>query len=140
MERLAAYHDRLDGAKNLLVLNGRPGFAGDSDVFVIFLPDGGIKIIGNSDVRAWKQIGDLSLSPGTYSFSGLSGVEEKTVALVLEYRDIEANKSIRLTKDVGTIEETSFTINEEKEIRAYVSIYPGANGSYIAYPVIYREN
>lgn len=139
MEKLAGNLDRADGAKNLLVLNGRSGFAGDSDVFVSFLPDGCIRISGSSDKRAWLLIGELTLSPGTYTFSGLSGTEDKTFAIELEYYNEEAKKFIRLTPDVGPIDETGFTLNNQTNIRAYVGVYSGASGTHTACPVIYKE-
>lgn len=75
MVRLAAIYDREDGTKNLLVLNGKNGYAWDTDVYVKHLDDGSIQIIGTSDKRSWWPIGEITLEPaGMYSFSGLSGV------------------------------------------------------------------
>ena len=48
MVRLAAIYDREDGAKNLLVLNGKNGFAWNTDVHVEYLNDGSIQIKGKS--------------------------------------------------------------------------------------------
>ena len=84
MVRLAAIYDREDGTKNLLVLNGKNGFAWDTDVYVEYLNDGSVHIKGTSDKRSWWLIGELTLKPGVYSFSGLSGVEKNTAGLELE--------------------------------------------------------
>lgn len=84
MVRYATLYDREDGAKNLLVLNGKNGYAWNTDVYVKHLNDGSIQIKGTSDKRSWWPIGEISLEPGVYSFSGLSGVEKNTVGLELE--------------------------------------------------------
>lgn len=140
MERYAALSNREDGAVNLLILNGEPGYVGDTDVYVAYNDDGRLTISGTSDKRAWKLIGNLNLGLGSYSFSGLSGAEKHTVAIELEYYDKERGVYIRLTPDVGPIEETAFDLEEDTRIRAYVGVYPGAEGDYLARPVIYRED
>ena len=57
MVRCAALYDREDGTKNLLVLNGKNGFAWETDVYVKHLDDGSIQIKGASDKRSWWPIG-----------------------------------------------------------------------------------
>lgn len=140
MKRYAALNDRADGAKNLLILNGEPGFVGNTDIYVEYNDDGSLSITGFSDSRAWKRIGQLTLGSGQYSFSGLSGTAEKTVAIELEYYNKERGEFIRLTPDIGPIEETVFDLEENTRIRAYVGVYPGAEGDCLARPVIYRED
>lgn len=140
MKNYAALNDRADGAKNLLVLNGEPGYVGTTNVYVAYNDDGSLSIKGSSDSRAWKRIGQLTLKPGRYSFSGLSGTEEKTIAIELEYYNKEREEFIRLTPDVGPIEAAAFNLEEDTRIRAYVGVYPGAEGNYSARPVIYRED
>ena len=104
MVRYAAIYDREDGAKNLLVLNGKNGFAWNTDVYVRCLDDGSIRIAGQSNRRSWWPIGKVTLEPGMYSFSGLSGVNKDTVGLELE-RDNQ-----RFTPDVGPVDEVKFTL------------------------------
>ena len=140
MKNYAALNDRTDGTKNLLVLNGEPGYVGTTDVYVVYNDDGSLSIIGSSDSRAWKRIGQLTLGSGQYSFSGLSGTAEKTIAIELEYYNKECGEFIRLTPDVGSIEEAIFDLKEDTRIRAYVGVYPGAEGDHLARPVIYRED
>jgi len=139
MERYAALSNREDGAVNLLILNGEPGYVGDTNVYVGYNDDGSLTISGTSDKRAWKLIGNLTLGLGSYTFSGLSGAENNTIALVLEYYSTEHGRFIRLIPDVGPIDATIFILEEETKIRAYVGVYPGATGAYIARPAIYRE-
>lgn len=133
MVRLAAIYDREDGTKNLLVLNGKNGFAWNTDVYVEYLNDGSIRIAGTSDKRSWCPIGEISLKPGVYSFSGLSGVDKDTVGLTLE------TNNQRFTPDVGPIDEVRFTLEETTKLMVYVSVYDGCDCDVIATPVIYKE-
>lgn len=140
MKNYAALNDRVDGVKNLLVLNGEPGYVGTTNVYVAYNDDGSISITGSSDSRVWKRIGLRTLKPGHYLFSGLSGTEEKTIAIELEYYNKEREEFIRLTPDVGAIEAAALALEEDTRIRAYVGVYPGAEGNYSARPVIYGED
>lgn len=133
MVRLAAIYDREDGTKNLLVLNGKNGFAWNTDVYVEYLNDGSIRIAGTSDKRSWCPIGEISLKPGVYSFSGLSGVDKDTVGLTLE------TNNQRFTPDVGPIDEVRFTLEETTKLMVYVSVYDGCDCDVIATPAIYKE-
>lgn len=133
MVRYAAIYDREDGNKNLLVLNGKSGYAWDTDVYVEYLHDGSIHIKGTSDKRSWFRIGEITLEPGKYSFSGLSGVEKTTVGL-----EIESNNQ-RLTPDVGPVDEVMFSLEENTKLMVYVSVYDGCDCNVIATPVIYKE-
>ena len=133
MVRLAAIYDRKDGTKNLLVLKGMNGFAWDTDVYVEYLSDGSIRIAGESDKRSWWPIGEISLEPGAYSFSGLSGVDKDTVGLELE------TNNQRFTPDVGPVDEVKFTLEETTRLMVYVSVYDGCDCDVVATPVIYKE-
>lgn len=131
--RYAALYDREDGTKNLLVLNGKNGFAWDTDVYVKHLDDGSIQIKGTSDKRSWCPIGEISLEPGVYSFSGLSGVDKDTVGLTLE------TNNQRFMPDVGPVDEVRFALEETAKLMVYVSVYDGCDCDVIAAPVIYKE-
>lgn len=133
MVRCAAIYDREDGTKNLLVLNGKDGYAWNTDVYVKHLNDGSIQIKGTSDKRSWWPIGEISLEPGVYSFSGLSGVDKDTVGL-----EIIANDK-RFAPDVGPIGEVRFALEETTKLMVYVSVYDGCDCDVIATPVIYKE-
>lgn len=133
MVRLAAIYDREDGAKNLLVLNGKNGYAWNTDVYVEYLKDGSIHIKGASDKQSWWPIGKVTLGPGVYSFSGLSGVDKDTVGLTLE------KDNQRFTPDVGTIDEVKFSLEETTKLKVYVSVYDGCDCDVVATPVIYKE-
>ena len=133
MVRLAAIYDREDGAKNLLVLNGKNGYAWNTDVYVEYLKYGSIHIKGTSDKRSWWPIGEISLKPGVYSFSGLSGVDKDTVWLTLE------TNNQRFAPDVGPVDEVKFSLEETTKLMVYVSVYDGCDCDVIATPVIYKE-
>ena len=133
MVRLAAIYDREDGTKNILVLNGKNGYAWNTDVYVEYLNDGSIQIKGTSDKRSWWPIGKVTLGPGVYSFSGLSGVEKNTVGLELE------TNNQRFAPDVGPIDEVRFTLEETTKLKVYVIVYDGCDCDVIATPVIYKE-
>lgn len=133
MVRLAALYDRDDGSENLLVLNGKNGYAWNTDVYVRCLDDGRIRIKGTSDKRSWWRIGELTLETGMYSFSGLSGVEKNTVGLELE------TNNQRFTPDVGPVDEVKFTLEETTKLMVYVSVYDGCDCDVVATPVIYKE-
>ena len=133
MVRCAALYNRENGTKNLLVLNGKNGFAWNTDVYVQHLDDGSIQIKGTSDKRSWCPIGEISLEPGVYSFSGLSGVDKDTVGLTLE------TNNQRFMPDVGPVDEVKFTLEETTELMVYVSVYDGCDCDVVATPVIYKE-
>lgn len=140
MARYAEMNDKSNGTKNLLVLSPDPKYIGQTDFSVSFNSDGSILIKGNTEKRAWIEIGKVTLPAGCYSFSGLSGVAEKTVAIELEYFDSEQNNFVRLTQDVGPIDEDDFELTETTKIRALIGLYAGAEGEYSARPVVYRED
>ena len=133
MVRLAAIYDREDGIKNLLVLNGKNWYSWNTDVYVEYLNDGSIRITGTSDKRSWWPIGKISLEPGVYSFSGLSGVEKNTVGLELE------TNNRRFAPDVGPVDEVRFALEETTKLMVYVSVYDGCDCNVIATPVINKE-
>ena len=132
MVRIAALHDREDGTKNLLVLNGKNGFAWDTDVYVEYLKNGNIRIAGQSNRRSWWRIGEINLEPGVYSFSGLSGVERDTVGLELE------TDNHRFAPDVGPVDEVKFSLEETTKLMVYVTVYNGCDCDVVATPVIYK--
>lgn len=133
MVKYAAIYDREDGCKNLLVLNGKNGYAWNTDVYVEYLNDGSLHIKGTSDKRSWWPIGEISLKPGVYSFSGLCGVDKDTVGLELE------TDNHRFAPDVGPVDEVKFSLEETTKLMVYVSVYDGCNCDVIATPVIYKE-
>lgn len=133
----AALNDS-DGRRNLLIPFGEDGYCWNTAVYVKYIDDGSIKISGESDRRSWFMIAELKLEPGEYIFKGLSGVDENTVAIELEYFDKDEHDYIRLTPYIGPIDSTEFTLRKMTKIRAYVGVYPGCECDVTARPVIYR--
>ncbi len=138
MVRYAAMNDRANGTKNLLILSPDPKYIGTTNFSVSYNDDGSVLIEGQADSRAWIEIGRVTLSPGSYTFTGLSGVPEKTVGIELEYFDGE--HYIRLTPDIGPIDEIEFELDDTTRIRALVGLYAGVEGEYLSRPAIYRED
>lgn len=136
-ERLAALHNREDGAANLLVLNGEDGYVGESEVYVSYRDDGGIDVSGSSESVGYLLIGDPTLEPGKYILTGFSGAESDTIGIYLEKKD--DGKYVRFTSNLGPIDTVSFTMEKTERIRVYIKTYPGAEVDFIAYPVIYKE-
>lgn len=128
----------IDGKKNLLVLTGKNGYTWNKSVYIKYLDDGSFSVIGDSNSRLWFPIGDITLEPGEYVFSGLSGVEQETVGLELEYKNKD-NKYMRMIDDVGPVASVKFILEEATDIRAYVTVYPGCDCDVIARPLIYKE-
>ena len=84
MKKMAALNNGENGEKNLLILSPDPAFIGETDFNISYNSDGSVLIEGASEKMAWIEIGRVTLGVGMYSFSGLSGVPEKTVAIELE--------------------------------------------------------
>lgn len=140
MVRYAAMNDREDGTKNLLVLSPDPKYIGETDFNVSFNSDGSIVIEGKAVNRAWIEIGKITLPAAHYSFSGLSGMAEKTVAIELEYFNTKQNKYMRLTQDVGPVDAVDFKLKDKTKLRVLIGLYAGAEGEYLVHPVIYKED
>lgn len=138
MKKLAALNDLDDGRKNLLVLSPDFSYIGNSNVNITCNSDGSILIEGSSKNRAWIHIGSMKLKPGKYVLTGMSDVEENTIALVLDTFDNSDGYSHRITQDVGVVKESEFIVEEEKEVRALISIYPGESYRVTARPAVFQ--
>ena len=138
MRRIAALNDLDDGRKNLLVLNTEYEYIGKSNINITNNYDGSIFIEGSSENRAWIHIGTMILKPGKYVLTGLSDLDEFSIAIVLDAYDEEDGRFYRICQEIGSVKETVFTIEEEKKIRALISIYPGDSYSVTARPAVYQ--
>ena len=115
---------------------GNSGFVGNSRIYVHYLSDGYISISGysRSENYQWKKISDFILKPGTYSFTGLSGVDPETVQLQLDYPEGDSFKWYFLWN-----EDIQFTIDETKEVELYIRVFPGVSVNTVARPAVYRD-
>ena len=138
MKRFASYNDLEDGSKNLLVLSPDYSFIGNCNVDIIYNSDGSIVIEGSSENRAWIHIGSIKLKPGKYVLTGMSDVDNNTIALVLDSYNYDDGLYHSITSEVGSISKSEFYVEEEKAIRALISIYPGDSYKVIARPAIYK--
>lgn len=139
MVRCAAIYDREDGTKNLLVLNGKNGYAWDTDVYVEYLNDGSLHIKGSSDKQSWWPIADIKLESGHYSASGLEDTTGGLLGIELAYYNKYSKKYEVLCPDIGMNPTVEFELSETTPIRAYVRVYPGLHAECTATPVIYKE-
>ena len=139
MVRLAAIYDREDGIKNLLVLNGKNGYAWNTDVYVEYLNDGSINISGVADIQSWWPIADITLESGHYFASGLEDTTGGLLGIELAYYNKNSKKYEVLCPDIGVNPSVEFELCETTLIRAYVRVYPGFHAECTATPVIYKE-
>ena len=139
MVKCAALYDREDGTKNLLVLNGKNGYAWDTDVYVKHLDDGSLHISGVSDKQSWWPIADITLESGHYFASGLEDTTGGLLGIELAYYNKNSKKYEVLCPDIGINPTVEFELSETTLIRAYVRVYPGFHAECTATPVIYKE-
>ena len=139
MVRYAALYDREDGSENLLVLNGKNGYAWNTDVYVEYLNDGSINISGVSDIQSWWPIADIALESGHYSASGLEDTTGGLLGIELSYYNKYSKKYEVLCPDIGMNPTVEFELSETTPIRAYVRVYPGFHAECTATPFIYKE-
>lgn len=136
MVRLAAIYDREDGTKNLLVLNGKNGFAWDTDVYVEYLNDGGICVSGFSHGKTWKRIADLELDSGVYEASNLISCIENSVKLYVAPYD--EDKGDYVLQCITPMQQVFFELTKKTKVRVYLSVESGIIGSTKLMPVIYK--
>lgn len=138
MKKFADWHDREDGAENLLVLDGIDGFAPMTDVSVRYFGDGTIKVDGTSENNSWYVLGKITLPPGTYTFTGFPDTENNMFDLELEYLNRQERKYFYLAT-LNSSQDVSLSFIEETRIRVLVGIHPGPYSAVICYPAIYSE-
>ena len=136
MVRIAALHDREDGTKNLLVLNGKNGFAWDTDVYVEYLNDGGICVSGFSHGKTWKRIADLELDSGVYEASNLISCIENSVKFYVAPYD--EDKGDYVLQCITPMQQVFFELTKKTKVRVYLSVESGIIGSTKMIPVIYK--
>lgn len=136
MVRIAALHDREDGTKNLLVLNGKNGYASDTDVYVRYLDDGGICVSGFARGKVWKRIADLKLDSGVYEAKNLiSRIDNSVKLYVAPYDDDKADYILQYIKPM---EQIIVELPKTTKVRVYLSVESGTTGSTKLMPVIYK--
>ena len=113
---------REDGSSNRVVLNGKSGYLGYTDVYLKYLVDGWISLTGdnNTDINGWKLISEFALEPGTYTFTGMKGQTENTVAIQLHIEDDTGYYCYLYQYD----EDVQFTIVRQSNVTVHIRVYP----------------
>ena len=137
MKRFAALNDLKDGTVNLLVPDGKNGYVEETQVRVDYCDDGSVRINGAAENRSWFLLGKVTLPKGTYRFSGFDETPETAFDLELEALDRASCKFIRLVC-VDSKQDAIFTLEQETRLRVLVGVFPGANGTALCRPAIYR--
>ena len=128
-----------DGAKNLVVMIGTPGYLGESNVYLKYLDDGYIKLAGDNpnDNNGWKKLSEFILGPGTYTLTGLDGQKEQTIALQLRISDDTGFYRYFYQYDDDIV----FSIERDAEATLYARVYPNVvETDVVIRPAVYKEN
>ena len=129
---------REDGAPNRVVMNGKPGYLGDSAVHLSYLKDGWISFVGDNveESNGWKLLSTFTLEPGKYTLTGMKGQRENTVALQLYIKDETGFSRYIYQYD----EDVRFIIEKPVDATLHVRVYPGVDGIDVkARPAVYRD-
>ena len=129
---------REDGAPNRIVMNGRPGYLGYSSVYLSYLEDGWISLIGDNvdESNDWKLLSTFALEPGSYTLTGMRGQNENTIALQLHIKDETGFSQYIYQFD----ENVSFSIKRPVEASLHVCVYPEIKGIDVRVrPAVYKD-
>lgn len=129
---------RTDGALNRVVMNGKPGYLGYSSVRLSYLENGWIAITGDNKEEndVWKLLSTFTLEPGTYTLTGMSGLQEKTIALQLHIEDDTGNYHYFFQYD----EDVTFKIEQKMTATLHIRVYPDiADIDVKARPAVYKD-
>lgn len=126
-----------DGAINQIVMSGEDGYIEDSEVYVRFLSDGTVSVVGENNKKSfiWKKIADLSLEAGVYTLGEKSNIDEETIQLQISYSNENENVHYFWNN-----EPVRFTLIEPKDVRVYIRIFPLVSIKEIIKPVLYKED
>ena len=129
---------RADGAINRVVMNGKGGYLGYSSVHMSYLEDGWIALTGDNEEEnnGWKLLSEFTLEPGTYTLTGLKGLQKNTVALQLHIIDDSGSYRYLYQFD----EDVQFIVVREVAATLHVRVYPKIEGMNIKLrPAVYRD-
>lgn len=133
----ASYRES-DGAENLFIMDGKPGYLGESGVYLEYKKGGYIHLSGDNKnaTNSWKKISEFKIEPGTYTLTGMSGVAENSIAL-----------QFRISDDSGWHqtffqwnEDVQVTVDRELTATLHIIVYPNVNGiDTVARPGLYKD-
>lgn len=130
---------REDGAENRVVMIGKSGYLGHSFVYLKYLEDGRIRLVGsNSEEQSgWRKLSEFVLEPGTYTLTGMSGQKEQTIALQLRIEDSTGYHDYIYQYNA----DVQFQIETVMEADLQVRVYPKTEHiDVIACPAVYKED
>ena len=129
---------REDGAANRVVLNGKGGYLGSSNVYLKYLVDGWIRLTGDNveESNGWKLLSEFNLEPGMYTLTGMAGFEKNTVALQLRVEDDMGAYRYLYQHD----EDVKFKVERQTTAELNVRVYPNvADVDVTVRPAVYRD-
>lgn len=127
-----------DDAENRVIMDGKPGYLGYSSVYLSYLKDGWISLVGDNveEYNGWKLLSTFTLEPGTYTLTGMKGQDENTIALLLHIKVDTGYYHYYYQYD----EDLTFTIEGTVEAALHVQVYPKVEGIDMkARPAVYRD-
>ncbi len=129
---------REDGTANRVIMNGKPGYIGYSAVYLTYLEDGWIRLSGDNveENNSWKLISSFELEPGTYTFTGMTGIGKETVALQLRIEDDTGSCHYHYQYDSDVF----FDVERQADVTLRVRVYPNVEDvDILARPAVYRD-
>ena len=140
MTKLATLHDREDGNKNLLVLNGKSIHGKNNGIDVTYLIDGSMLIGGEIENDVWAIVSDIELGPGSYTASVLSADSDDLVKFKLAYFDSALNKYTWFLNEIDYDTDAKFCATNCIKLRVYLRVYQGFKGTMNVVPVVYQND
>ena len=136
----AQQSDTIQTSWNLFEINSVDGTIGNSGVNISKNSDGSIHVYGTARQTSIKNLGDVDLDAGEYTFRGLSNQEKNTIALQLWNLDKNNTVSQTITPQIGFYDSQSFCIEEKSSVRVRIIVYQGANVDVTCLPTIERKS
>ena len=129
---------REDGASNRVIMNGVSGFVGRTNVGISYMNGGKIRLNGANydEIDGWQRISEFTLEPGRYTFTGMKGQGENTIALQL---DIMGESGIKYSYYQFN-DDVYFLTEKPTDVALYIRVFPAIGKvDVIARPAVYKD-